>query len=89
VWHLKSAPAKLVGITDKAPGEAKIIARAIIEYEVPINEHGRGAAARLMPRNIGLSYNIAIYQAVDRIGRRVPNLVRDCRSAQWCFLTCS
>jgi hypothetical protein len=68
VWHLKSTPAKLVGIIDKAPGEATVIARAINEYEVPINEQGRGAAARLMPRNIGLSYNIAIYQAVDRIG---------------------
>jgi hypothetical protein len=53
VWHLKSTPAKLVGIIDKAPDEATAIARAIIEYKMPINEHGRGAAARLMPRKIG------------------------------------
>jgi hypothetical protein len=38
VYDLKGTPAKLVGIIDNAPGEAKAIERAIEEHKVRTNE---------------------------------------------------
>jgi hypothetical protein len=46
VYHIKSTPAKLVGIIDNAPDEPTAIARAIVEYDVPPNESGRLMAQR-------------------------------------------
>jgi hypothetical protein len=46
VYHLKGTPPKLVGFVDNAPDEAHAIARAIVEYDVPVNEHGRLLARR-------------------------------------------
>ena len=46
VYHIKGTPAKLVGIIDNAPDEQTAIARAIVEYDVPLNESGRLMAQR-------------------------------------------
>jgi hypothetical protein len=46
VYHIKGTPAKLVGIIDNAPDEQTAIARAIVEYDVPLNELGRLMAKR-------------------------------------------
>jgi hypothetical protein len=46
VYHIKGTPAKLVGIIDNTPDEQTAIARAIVEYDVPLNESGRLMAQR-------------------------------------------
>ena len=46
VYHIKGTPAELVGIIDNAPDEQTAIARAIVEYDVPLNESGRLIAQR-------------------------------------------
>ena len=46
VYHLKGTPPKLVGIIDNAPDEQTAIARAIVEYDVPLNESRRLMAGR-------------------------------------------
>jgi hypothetical protein len=46
VCHIKRTPAKFVGIVDDAPDEDTAIARAIEQYQVPLNECGRLMARR-------------------------------------------
>jgi hypothetical protein len=46
VYHLKGAPARLVGIVWNQPDEKSAIAAAIEEYKVPANQRGRLIAQR-------------------------------------------
>jgi hypothetical protein len=46
VYLTKTIPAKLVGFIEDSPDERTAIARAIMEYRVPKNEHGRLVARR-------------------------------------------
>jgi hypothetical protein len=46
VYHSRGTPALFVGVIDNAPDEQTAIARAIVEYDVPLNEHRRLMAQR-------------------------------------------
>ena len=46
VYHIKGTPANFVAIVDDAPDEETAIARAIEQYQVPLNERGRLMARR-------------------------------------------
>jgi hypothetical protein len=46
VYLTKTIPAKLVGFIKDSPDERAAIARAVKEYRVPKDEHGRLVALR-------------------------------------------
>ena len=46
IYHIRGTPAQLVGIVYDAPDEQSAIIKAIDEFKIPANQHGRLIALR-------------------------------------------